>query len=214
MRQAQYKHLYKAINDGHDPLKIVKACATRWLSIETAVSRILMQWIELKTLFSTAKHSEKCYMADTLHAMYCDTNSFAYLTFLYPISEEIQKVNKSFESNSADSSKLLTDLTNMVRSIAKRFINPQCRLNTLTANVDSYTINNIYIGYEFEQILLSSESSEESKQQLKQRCLKFLQVLLKQLQQRVPKNIDVLEKVNLISIKNTLQCIKDPHLLL
>lgn len=31
------------------------------------------------------------------------------------------------------------------------------------------------------------------------------------MQQRVPKNIDVLEKVNnLISIKNALQCIKEP----
>lgn len=71
-------------------------------------------------------------------------------------------------------------------------------------------MNNVYFGYEFEQILLSSESSEENKQQLKQRCLKFLQVLLKQLQQRIPKNIDVLEKVSLISIKNALQCINDP----
>lgn len=161
LRQAQYKHLFKAINDGHDPLKIDKACDTRWLSIETAVSRILKQWVELKTLFGIAKQSEKCYMADTLHAMYCDINNFAYLKFLYPILEEIQKVNKSFESNTADPSKLLTDLTNMVWSIAKRFINPQCRLNPLTANVDSYTMNNVYFGYEFEQILLSSKSSED-----------------------------------------------------
>jgi len=142
--------------------------------------------------------------------MYCDNNNFTYLKCLYPILEEIQKANKSFESNTADPSKLLTDLTSIVRSIAKRFINPQCRLNPLTANVDSYTMNNVYFGYEFEQILLSSKSSEDSKQQLKQRCLKFLQFLLKQLQQRVPKNIDVLEKVNLISIKNALQYIKDP----
>jgi len=122
LRQAQYKNLFKAINDGHDPLKIVKACATRWLSIETAVSRILTQWVELKTLFGIAKNSEKCYMADTLHAMYSDSNNLAYLKLLYPILEDIQKVNKSFESNTADPSKLLTDLTYMVRLIAKRFI--------------------------------------------------------------------------------------------
>jgi len=95
--------LFKAINDGHDPLKIVKACA-RWLSIETAVSRILKQWVELKTLLGIAKQNEKCYMADTLHAMYCDSNNFAYLKLLYPILEEIQKVNKYFESNTADPS--------------------------------------------------------------------------------------------------------------
>jgi len=59
-------------------------------------------------------------------------------------------------------------------------------------------MKNVYFGYEFEQLLVSSKLPEDSKQQLKQRCLKFLQVLLKQLQQRVQKNIDVLKKVNLI----------------
>jgi len=42
LRQAQYANLYRAINDGHDPLKIVRSCETRWLSIESAVSRILI----------------------------------------------------------------------------------------------------------------------------------------------------------------------------
>jgi len=104
---------------------MVKPCATRWLKIETAASRILKQWVELKTLFGIANQSDKCYMANTLHAMYSDTNNLAYLKFFYHILEKIQKVNKSFESNTADPSKLLTDLTNMVRSTAKRFFNPQ-----------------------------------------------------------------------------------------
>lgn len=41
LRQSQYKDLFKAINNGHNPLKIVRVCGTRWLSIETAVFRIL-----------------------------------------------------------------------------------------------------------------------------------------------------------------------------
>jgi len=40
-RQITYKNLYKTINDDKEPLKIVSACKTRWLSIETAVSRIV-----------------------------------------------------------------------------------------------------------------------------------------------------------------------------
>lgn len=111
-------------------------------------------------------------MTDTLYAMYSDTNNnYAYLKLLYPILEEIQKVNKSFESNTADPSKLITDLTNIVHSITKRFSNPQCHINSLTFNMDSYTMSNVYFGHEFEQILQSSKSSEDSKQQLKQRCL-------------------------------------------
>lgn len=45
-----------------------------------------------------------------LYGMYCDSNNFAYLTYLHPIFKEVQMVNKSFESNNADPSKLLCDL--------------------------------------------------------------------------------------------------------
>lgn len=38
-RQKSYRSLYNVINDGHDPLRIVQVSQTRWLSVETAVSR-------------------------------------------------------------------------------------------------------------------------------------------------------------------------------
>jgi hypothetical protein len=38
------KAIYKTINCGEKPLQIFKVCATRWLSIEPTVSRILDQW--------------------------------------------------------------------------------------------------------------------------------------------------------------------------
>lgn len=104
LRQVQYTNLYRAINDGQDPLKIVKSCDTRWLSIESAVKRILNQWLELKTLFGIARTKEKCYAADILFEMYNDDMNLAYRKFLYPILEEVQTVNKSFESNTADPS--------------------------------------------------------------------------------------------------------------
>jgi len=163
LRQAQYKNLYNAINNGHNPLKIVKACDTRWLSIETAVSRILHQWIKLKTLFQIARQKEKCYNAEIVFNMYSDNNNLVYLTYLHPVLLEIQIINKSFESNNVDSSKLLDDLTNLVCSIAKRFVNPYCRENPLTCNMDSYTSPNIQWPLEFTSILEKSNSSEDEK---------------------------------------------------
>lgn len=49
--------------------------------------------------------------------MYSNLDNLVYLTFLYLILEKIQMVNKSFESNSVDISKLLKDLTNLVVKI-------------------------------------------------------------------------------------------------
>jgi len=43
--------------------------------------------------------------------MFFDDRNLAYLKFLHPVLEEVQKVNKSFESNTADASKSLNDLT-------------------------------------------------------------------------------------------------------
>ncbi|KAF2351405.1 protein of unknown function DUF4371, partial [Trinorchestia longiramus] len=79
MRQAAYTQLYKAINDNQTPLKIVNNCSTRWLSIETAVGRILRQWLELKTHFGIASSKEKCYTAQILYEMYKDEKNLLYL---------------------------------------------------------------------------------------------------------------------------------------
>lgn len=63
-RKDAYKAIYETIYCCNKPHKITKVCATRWLSIEPAVCRILDQWDELKLNFSVTKSSEHCYMAE------------------------------------------------------------------------------------------------------------------------------------------------------
>ena len=41
VRQSKCRNLYKALNDGANPLKILRDCQTRWLAIQPAVERIL-----------------------------------------------------------------------------------------------------------------------------------------------------------------------------
>ena len=53
VRRISYSQLFQTIND-KEPLKILNSCATRWLSIESAISRISSQWIELQTNFQIA----------------------------------------------------------------------------------------------------------------------------------------------------------------
>lgn len=80
---------------------------TRWISIEAASARICEQWLELGTHFSIVKDSEKCYSAILLSDMYRNELNLAYFLFLKPILLEIQRTNKSFESNDADLTNLL-----------------------------------------------------------------------------------------------------------
>jgi len=127
-RQVLYAALYKAINDGADPLKIVQATSTRWLSIEPAVTRMLNQWLELETHFSIMKDTEKCFTAQLLHSMYMDVTNQLYLLFLKPVLASVQKVNNAFQANDADPFKLLQDLTLLISSLAKMVSRLFCQL--------------------------------------------------------------------------------------
>ncbi|KNC34553.1 hypothetical protein FF38_13863 [Lucilia cuprina] len=70
-----------------EPLKLVRACDTRWLSIETAVNRIETQWLELKPHFAAC--SKSCHQAKILKELYTDKN-LLYLKFLKPLLSDIQ----------------------------------------------------------------------------------------------------------------------------
>lgn len=77
LRQQSYKNIFKVMNDDHEPLKIVQACNTRWLSIESAVVRIVDRWYELKCHFDVSRTREKCYSAEMLYTMYSDDKNVA-----------------------------------------------------------------------------------------------------------------------------------------
>ena len=75
----QYNELYKAINDGLQPMKIPSDGKTRWLSIQRAVENIIAQWLELKVHFKISLLSGKCYAAELLFEMYSDEKTLAFL---------------------------------------------------------------------------------------------------------------------------------------
>lgn len=129
LRQQSYKNIYKCLNDNHEPHKIVRACDTRWLSIETAVVRIVDQWPELKLNFEISRTKEKCYSAEVLCSLYKDEQNLAYLLFLRPLLSEIQRVNKLFESEYVDPTRLGTELISLITSLGKIIVIPTFNFN-------------------------------------------------------------------------------------
>ncbi|XP_045489241.1 zinc finger protein 862-like, partial [Pieris rapae] len=79
-RQLEYKKVFELINCGETPLKVLRACDTRWLSIEPAIVRILSQWDELKLHFflqpRTVVIQQKCYILCILTIKIVSTWSF------------------------------------------------------------------------------------------------------------------------------------------
>ncbi|CAN7947629.1 unnamed protein product [Ixodes hexagonus] len=155
---------------------------------------------------------EKCYTAELLHSMMRDPTNSAYLVFLRPILSEVRRVNKAFESNSADSLKLLSDLTLLTEGLSKKLVVPTCRVDPLSASVDAYVDPRANLGYEVEktlQDLRKAGFSEESERVFRERCVAFLNHLVKQLQQRLPDNVRTLRQVSLLSVGNTLCAVKE-----
>lgn len=105
--------------------------------------------------------------------MYNDEANLAYLLFLLPILIKVQ-INKLFQSNNSNSTKLLRDLTLLINSIAKRLILPTCRLNPILNDLTDYFDPRPYLGYRFENKIAELEQKGkmiiEEKELLRERC--------------------------------------------
>lgn len=209
VRQFKYKLLYETINNGQEPHKITQACQTRWLSIESAVSRIIEQWTELKTFFEVVRLSERCYTAETLYSMYNDGKNFAVMSFLRGVLIEVQKVNKLFESNNADQTKLFVELSNLLNSLISKIILPHKKCDLFETKIEDYIDKNCYLGYSFESsinnLLQTKMVSVEEVQSIRERLIHFIKELIKEIRQRLPKSFETLQQVSLLSADNALK---------
>ena len=146
----KYKKLYAVMNDGVKPLKLVQQSDTRWMSIEAAIVRMLNQWDELKTHLESARREERCYTAEQLYLMLCDKKNYVFLTFLKHILGKVQFVNKKFEAEANDPTKLLNDLVQLIDSLSSKVIIPGRRI-TEAGDFERFLDPDCYLGYEFEK---------------------------------------------------------------
>lgn len=143
--------------------------------------------------------------------MYCDGSNLAYLKFLLPILKDVQRVNKSFESNEADPTKLLQDLVTLVKSLVNKVVLPTSKVDPLHGNIEDVLDPKPYMGYLFEkEIELQREKGISGDQEnvLRERCVKFITTLIKQIRQRLPSNVKILQQMSLLSAENTLRVVK------
>ncbi|XP_039312918.1 uncharacterized protein LOC105206106 isoform X2 [Solenopsis invicta] len=215
-RREQYKLLFKALNDDLDPLQILQVASTRWLSIASAVSRILQQWLELKTHFQLKRTADKCYTAELLYSynIYSDSRNELYFIFLKPVLDETQNVNKAFQTNNGDV-KLLNDLTILIQQLAQRIVISGCKENLLKVNIKHYLYPHPYLGcisYSFEEKMKHYRTNNlltvEDEMKIRARCTDFITALINQLQQRLPDNIEIFSNVSLLSPEKCLRVVK------
>lgn len=86
-----------------------------------------------------------------LYTMYSDEKNLAFLLFLRPLLSDLQRVNKLFESNSVDPTKLVNELVTFICSIGKLFVIPTFNFNPITKDFSIFLNPNQYLSYGFEK---------------------------------------------------------------
>lgn len=164
------------------------------MSIEITLNRICDQWPELRTHFGIVQIHEKCYSAKILFDLYNDEKLFLLLTFLKSILNETQKVNKAKQS---DPLKILNDLFFLVQAIAENIYAKEKILEIITQDVhdyDEFLLPQTYLGYGFEKKINLKLFSKEDEIEIRKTCVNFLKELVEELKNRLPKNIEILQK--------------------
>lgn len=70
-----------------------------------------------------------------LFSMYSDEINYAYLAFLKPILTQAQQINKSFESNDADPTKLLNGLVLFLNTLIKKIVVPSVKIDVFKTDI-------------------------------------------------------------------------------
>lgn len=77
--------------------------------------------------------------------------NLAHLLFLKPILNEVKKVNKSFESNSTDSTMILNDLIRIFWIIGNKIFVPNTNIEDIGNDINSYLNPKPHLGYQFKK---------------------------------------------------------------
>lgn len=204
-RQMEYSSIYRLIAE-KSPAKINKLSGTRWLARYAAIEKILEQWEALDLHFKIAATNEKCFTASILSKMYSNANKL-YFIFLKDALKPVIRLNTLFQGDHSDPLKLFDDLQECFLGILKRIIHPdilagQDKSSIISFEFTEYLMHTetIQMGYAFTQVAVLLPSQELFG--IKENCREFFIQLCTQFRQRLPENINIMEKISLFSPDN------------
>ncbi|XP_037804215.1 uncharacterized protein LOC119598609 [Penaeus monodon] len=106
------------------PHKLLHPCATRWLSLHSAVSRVLEQWQPLKLYFSNIVEEERLIAVEKIHMALKDHYIFIYLNFMNYILPHLDRVNLLFQSKSQTLHFLHGQITDLCKVLLEKICDP------------------------------------------------------------------------------------------
>ena len=125
--------------DGIAPVRVLKHCSTRWLSLERAIKRLLILWPALYTYFDREIDKSDKERVKRVAKALSNVETKLYCQFVSFALKPLNCFNVAFQTSASKIGTLQQDVRNLLRSFHSNFIQPE--LLAATSNEDIHTFS-------------------------------------------------------------------------
>lgn len=196
------------------PKKILHPSQTRWLSLESVVNRLLEMYNELLAYFTVTAKLDDADNGEIILEQLNDPVNNLYLKFLQFILPQINKINRLFQSESAQIHKLNSNVKTLLFSILDCFMKPEYLKNCDLNNVNFENVQNLldyedfYFGTEvnlqLNDLILNKRIKNSEVINFKNNCISFYIELAQQILKRFNFNNKILTQISIIDPQNVI----------
>lgn len=184
--------------------KILHPAQTRWLSVHSAISRILEQYGALQLYFTDAVSQNDLLVAENILTKLKDPTTKLFLQFLDFILPFFTNLNKEMQSESPKIHMIYKNVSKILRSIFDCFLKRNYISSTRLENIQYknpeyfLAVEDIYLGGNVMKTISESTISQDQLNFFRLRCLDFYIEGCSQIIQRFPLKDNILEKLNFV----------------
>lgn len=196
------------------PNKMLHPSATRWLSLDACVQRILENYLPVKNYFKVeALLHQQHVKVQHISKMLEDPSTKAYLKFLKFVLPLFNQLNVEMQSETFKLHVLYNRIYTVLKVFLEFFIKPEYLKSDISeiiiddSNVDDnpiyLSLSEVYFGGETTQMLLSNEWTDEQKTAFQKNARYFYVLAVIQIKKRFSfKNNEFLKNLDVIDPKN------------
>jgi Domain of unknown function (DUF4371) len=193
-RSSKRNHAFSMIQDivaMQNKHRILKLCATRWLSHGLVVERILEQWDALELYFMSEAQTNKVDNASRIYDVIKTTGTKHMMLFLCYVLKKVNTMNLEFQSQQCRLHTVFGTISDEYRSLLAMFIRPEIIAEKALADIDPFdtsahkAMSDIEVGGRCES-LLAQQPLGAKEAIFKKDALTFLTVLCSQIVKRFP----------------------------
>lgn len=176
-----------------EPHRLLRACQTRWLSLNAVVARVVEQWAALELYFQSESLEENVYGADVILLDLRNIEIKLYCLFMQHILNIISKMNVQFQSEKPQINVLLPNITTYYAMILKFYMRNEIvqkhsieKINP--KNPDYFLeLDKMYLGAAFEKFISTSVTKPTAQQlhRVRLNCLNFYLTLCSEIRSRI-----------------------------